>query len=256
MSRQKTAITNAVKQTVLGRPGKAGASAAGPVAQGSALGEESATSRIACARGRHVLALMIRLKTVTINAVDQTVYGRAGEAGAFAAKPAAQGKYSEAENASTLIRSARGPLAMALLKILKVAILNAASQTVCGKAGKGGVSAANHVEQDKDPEADLASTLILPAREPVVAGLHKTLKYATPDAVKQTACGRAGEGGVPAACPAGQHPDPGAESVYTLIPSVGAAIVMALVRTMKDATTKTVQVQQEHQQLLQHQNLY
>jgi len=241
---------------VLGRPGKAGASAAGPVAQGSALGRESATSPIPCARGQNVLALMNRLKTVTINAVNQTAYGRAGEAGAFAAKPAAQGKNSETENASTLIRSARGPLAVALLKMLKVATPNAASQTVCGKTGKGGVSAASHVEQDKDPEADLASSLIPYAREPVVMALHKTLKYATPDAVKQTACGRAGEGGVPAACPAGRAPDPEAESVHTLIPSVGAAIVMALVRTMKDATTKTVQVQQEHQQLLQHQNLY
>ena len=54
---------------------------------------------------------------------------------------------------------------------------------MCGKTGKGGVSAASHVEQDKDPEADLASSLIPYAREPNVAGLHKTLKYATPDAV-------------------------------------------------------------------------
>ena len=57
-----------VKQTAYGRPGEAGASAAGPVARDSGLGEGSATTEMARARGPHVLALMNRLETATINA--------------------------------------------------------------------------------------------------------------------------------------------------------------------------------------------
>ena len=53
-----------------GRPGEVGASAASPVAQGSALGKGSATSWIACAKGRHVPVLMSRQKTATIKAVS------------------------------------------------------------------------------------------------------------------------------------------------------------------------------------------
>ena len=71
--------------------------------------------------------MIIFLIFIMLNQVNRTGYGRAGEAGAFAAKPVAEGKNSEAENASTLIRSARGPLALALFKTLKVATLNAVS---------------------------------------------------------------------------------------------------------------------------------
>ena len=58
-----------VEQTVYGRPGAAGASAAGPVARDNGLGEGSATTQMVHARGRHVQALMNRLETAaTINA--------------------------------------------------------------------------------------------------------------------------------------------------------------------------------------------
>ena len=196
---------------MLGRPGKAGASAAGPVAQGSALGRESATSPIPCARGQNVLALMNRLKTATTNAVSYYSFlglmfcsgqsdgvWKSWGGWSLCSKTCGTGQkfrsrecfYSDPLCKGTSCSGSAQDAESCNTQCCKFFFcylfddsFYQASQTVCGKAGKGGVSAASHVEQDKDPEADLASTLIPPAREPVAMALHKTLKYATPDAV-------------------------------------------------------------------------
>ena len=54
----------------LGRCGEAGARAVNPVVQDRGLGEELVITQTACAKGRHVMALKIRQKTATIDAVS------------------------------------------------------------------------------------------------------------------------------------------------------------------------------------------